>query len=153
VESNDYIASLLPSYLERLALTVEEVKIPLRSDLSEYAIEDLEIDQKESLADVLYAVQQYCLGIKINDDNVLRITVTGVAGSGKSTWINTLVTIIRKMFPQDDIVSVFAPTGCAAFNARGEIHSTKASNFRRFQKILVFLQIQLDFYFHVLPKH
>ena len=118
--SNDYIASLLPSYLERLSLSVEEVKIPLRSDLSEYAIEDLQIDQKESLADVLYAVQQYCLGMKINEDNLLRITVTGVAGSGKSTWINTLVTIIRKMFPQDNIVSVFAPTGCAAFNAGGE---------------------------------
>ena len=118
--SNDYIASLLPSYLERLSLTVEEVKIPLRNDLSEYAIEDLQIDQKESLADVLYAVQQYCLGMKINEDNLLRITVTGVAGSGKSTWINTLVTIIRKMFPQDNIVSVFAPTGCAAFNAGGE---------------------------------
>ena len=118
--SNEEIAKLLPSYVERLGQEVHEMQIPLRSNGSEYKIEDLQSDQQESMAEVLLAIRKYCEGTQINEERVLRLTVAGVAGSGKSTWINTLVTVIRKMFPQDDVISVFAPTGSAAFNAGGE---------------------------------
>ena len=118
--SNEEIAKLLPSYVERLGQEVHEMQIPLRSNGSEYKIEDLQSDQQESMAEVLLVIRKYCEGTQINEERVLRLTVAGVAGSGKSTWINTLVTVIRKMFPQDDVISVFAPTGSAAFNAGGE---------------------------------
>ena len=49
----------------------------------------------------------------------LHLTVKGVAGSGKSTFINTLVTAIRQMFQHIESVVVCGPTGSAAFNAGG----------------------------------
>jgi hypothetical protein len=98
----------------------EDVEIPLRTDGTEYSIDDLATDQKESLAHVLNAVRSYCGGKDVNAEKVLRVTLSGVAGSGKSTWINTLVTVLRKMFTTDETVAVFAPTGSAAFNAGGE---------------------------------
>jgi septin family protein len=77
-------------------------------------------DQKESLAEILSAIRRYCNGEDVNTEKILRVTLSGVAGTGKSTWINTLVTTVRKMFTTTDTISVFAPTGCAAFNAGGE---------------------------------
>ena len=50
----------------------------------------------------------------------LRMTLCGVAGSGKSTLINTLVTAIRKITGKTNSVYVCGPTGTAAFNAGGE---------------------------------
>ena len=50
----------------------------------------------------------------------LRMTLCGVAGSGKSTLINTLVTAIRKITQKANSVYVCGPTGSAAFNAGGE---------------------------------
>src|SRR6476469_5014882 len=50
----------------------------------------------------------------------LRMTLSGVAGSGKSTLINTLVTAIRKITGKTNSVYVCGPTGSAAFNAGGE---------------------------------
>ena len=50
----------------------------------------------------------------------LRMTLCGVAGSGKSTLINTLVTAIRKITKKTNSVYVCGPTGSAAFNAGGE---------------------------------
>ncbi len=49
----------------------------------------------------------------------MRLTVTGVAGSGKSTFIHTLVTAIRRLFQSEDAVAVCGPTGSAAFAAGG----------------------------------
>jgi hypothetical protein len=95
-------------------------QMPYRSDGSEYKTEDLHDDQKEALALVLNSVRCYCAGIQVNVEKILRLTVSGVAGSGKSTWINTLVTVLCKLFPQDETVAVFAPTGTAAFNAGGQ---------------------------------
>ena len=96
------------------------IQRPVRSDGSHYSIEFLQTDQKKALAEVLNFVRQYCEGRCENSEQLLRLTVAGVAGSGKSTWINTLVSTLRKMFPNDHSVSVFAPTGSAAFNAGGE---------------------------------
>ena len=47
------------------------------------------------------------------------ITVTGVAGSRKSTFINTLVTTICQLFQQKESVVVCGPTGSTAFGAGG----------------------------------
>ena len=48
------------------------------------------------------------------------MTLCGLAGSGKSTVINTLVTAIRKISQKNNSVYVCGPTGSAAFNAGGE---------------------------------
>ena len=105
-----------------LSIESEQVAIqrPVRSDGTHYSVEFLQTDQKKALAEVLNVVRKYCEGFYVNDDKLLRLTVAGVAGSGKSTWINTLVSMLRKIFPTEQSVSVFAPTGCAAFNAGGE---------------------------------
>ena len=50
----------------------------------------------------------------------LRMTVLGQAGTGKSRLINTLVSVIRKMFQSNDSVHVAAPTGAAAHSVNGQ---------------------------------
>jgi hypothetical protein len=97
-----------------LSRSMENLKI------NEYQVDHLAHDQKQALAMVMHAVHQYCHGYHVCDKKILRLTVSGVAGSGKSTWINTLVTLMRKIFYQDNTISVFAPTGSAAFNAGGQ---------------------------------
>jgi ATP-dependent exoDNAse (exonuclease V) alpha subunit len=50
----------------------------------------------------------------------LRMTVLGQAGTGKSRLINTLVSVIRKMFQSNNSVHVAAPTGVAAHAVGGQ---------------------------------
>ena len=109
--------------------------IPLQTDGTEYKIENLSQDQKEALADVLAAVRRYCEGHDVNEEKVLRVTVSGVAGSGKSTWINTLVTSIRKIFDNNQTISVYGPTGTAAFNAGGQTLHRGFKLPRKIQKV------------------
>lgn len=121
--TNDEIANLLATSID--SNDNDNVQqIPRHFDGRDYAIENLALDQRETLVHVLQVLRQYCDGQIENEDEVFRLTVAGGAGSGKSTWINTLVACVRKMFPDDDTVSVFAPTGNAAFNAGGQtIHA------------------------------
>jgi hypothetical protein len=50
----------------------------------------------------------------------IRMTITGVAGSGKSTFIHTLTTALRNIFQSTDAVKVCVPrTGNAASNVFG----------------------------------
>ena len=50
----------------------------------------------------------------------LRMTVLGQGGTGKSRLINTLVSVIRKMFQSNNSVHVAAPTGAAAHAVNGQ---------------------------------
>jgi pantothenate kinase-related protein Tda10 len=50
----------------------------------------------------------------------LRLTVRGADGTGKSFIINTIVSYLHRMFGDNDVVHVLAPTGIAAFNVLGE---------------------------------
>jgi hypothetical protein len=50
----------------------------------------------------------------------LRLIVRGAAGTGKSYIINTIVSYLRMMFGDNDVVHVLAPTGIAAFNVLEE---------------------------------
>jgi PIF1 helicase. len=50
----------------------------------------------------------------------LRMTVLGQSGTGKSRLINTLVSVIRKMFQNNNSVHVAAPTGAAAHAVNGQ---------------------------------
>ena len=97
--TNDEVARLLQASISGQGVQ-EVLQIPRRSDGSFYEIDDLAPDQKVSLAEVLYVLKQYCEGNYVTVDNVFRLTVSGTAGSGKSTWINTLVTCVRRIFFQ-----------------------------------------------------
>ena len=47
------------------------------------------------------------------------MTIAGIAGSSKSTLINTLVSTIRSFFQNEKSANICGPTGSAAFNAGG----------------------------------
>jgi Cdc6-like AAA superfamily ATPase len=50
----------------------------------------------------------------------LCLTVKGAAGTGKTFIINTIVSYLRRMFDNNYVVHVVAPTGMAAYNVLGE---------------------------------
>jgi excinuclease UvrABC ATPase subunit len=83
-----------------------DLNIPICSDGSDYTIEDLANDQKQALAVALYHIREYCEGDLKTEDITMRLTVAGIAGSGKSTWINTLVSLVRKLFNNNGTVGV-----------------------------------------------
>jgi hypothetical protein len=98
-----------------------EYGIPLRNDGKEYQLDNLSEDQKDIVGYILHQIKEWD-EIAYEDGEQpkpLRITLAGVAGSGKSTLINTLVSVLRKMFQSKESVKVCGPTGAAAFNAGG----------------------------------
>ena len=92
--------------------------------LEDYSIDACREDQKEVLSYILQYFKTWYESNKTPDSlrefTPLRMTLCGVAGSGKSTLINTLVTAIRKITQKTNSVYVCGPTGSAAFNAGGE---------------------------------
>jgi hypothetical protein len=92
--------------------------------LEDFSIDTCRDDQKEVLTYILqYFKTWYDLDKtpeSIRTFRPLQMTLCGVAGSGKSTLINTLVTEIRKIAQKTNSVYVCGPTGSAAFNAGGE---------------------------------
>ena len=95
--------------------------IPLKNDGTHYKTKDLHEDQTEIITYILQKLQQWITTdySKNIAPKPLRMTIAGVAGSGKSTLINTLVTILRNCFQTKNAVKVCGPTGAAAYNAGG----------------------------------
>ena len=77
-------------------------------------------DQRDIVAVVIDKLYEFMESDDLSTFRPLRIILNGAGGSGKSVVINTIVTVIRKMFDSDDVVKVAAPTGTAAFNVSGE---------------------------------
>ena len=83
----------------------EEIIVPQRLNqqhkMEDYAIDTCSKDQKEVLSYILQYFKRWHELAKtpeaLDTFTPLRMTLCGVAGSGKSTLINTLVTAIRKM--------------------------------------------------------
>lgn len=94
--------------------------IPLKDDGSEYSIDDLYNDQQEIVTVVVNTLYDFLYMEDLSLFKPLRIIINGQGGSGKSVVINTIVTIMRKMFDTNDVVKVCAPTGVAAYNVNGE---------------------------------
>lgn len=92
--------------------------------LEDYTFDALRYDQKEVLMYILQYIKKWHevanIPSLVHTFIPLRMTICGVAGSGKSTLINTLVSLIRKITKKADSVYVCGPTGSAAFNAGGE---------------------------------
>lgn len=83
-------------------------------------MDDLYSDQKDVVAVIVNTLYDFLNMDDLSNFKPLRIIVNGQGGSGKSVVINTIVTIMRKMFDTNDVVKVCAPTGVAAFNVGGE---------------------------------
>src|SRR5687767_12220973 len=94
-----------------------ELTIPLRMNqqhkFEEYNIEFCREDQKEVLAYILQYVKRWedldKTSESIDHFTPLRMTLCGVAGSGKSTLSQTLVTAIRKITGKTNSVYVSGP--------------------------------------------
>jgi predicted GTPase len=100
--------------------------VPTRKKDEEVVHYDIE-DATESQAAVLYKVLgkiQEWMSWEIGDKKErfvpLWIAVKGAAGTGKSFIINTIFSYLRRMFDDNDVVHVVAPTGMAAFNVLGK---------------------------------
>ena len=97
---------------------------------AQYKLKELRGDQKQIMAHVIKHSKR-CLACSNDcETKTLRLTVKGVTESDKSTFINTLIIIIRKMFKANDAVHVFASTECAAFNAEGQTMSREMRTLR-----------------------
>jgi len=119
----------LVEHLEREELhstTERQLEVPLKSDGRRFELDDLLEDQRQIMTVILCKLREWLSHLDIEDDceighfKPLRMTVMGAAGTGKSVLINTLVTVLRIMFDDNDVVRVAAPTGTAAFNVGGE---------------------------------
>lgn len=89
--------------------------LPLKIDGSHYELNDLKGDQK----DIACVMMDHLRGWLLGTNQPLHMTISGVAGTGKTVLIHTLVTAIRRMFGYDDSVHVVSPTGASANNAGG----------------------------------
>ena len=96
------------------------LNIPLKDDGSEYSVNDLYTDQKAVVAVIIKTLHDFMTLDDLSSFKPLRIVINGQGGSGKSVVINTIVTVMRKMFGINDVVRVVAPTGVAAYNVNGE---------------------------------
>ena len=98
-----------------------DLYLPTKYDGTFYTIDQLKDDQKDIVAVILNTLKHFIEDDEFNPEKqFLRMTITGVAGSGKSILINTIVTILRRIFQYNECIQVFAPTGSAAFAAGGE---------------------------------
>src|SRR5688500_8660325 len=92
--------------------------------LEDYSIDTCRDDQKDVLAYIVQYFKKWNESDKTSDSirafTPLKMTLCGVAGSGKSTLIHTLVTIIRRITQKTNSEYVCGPTGSATFNAGGE---------------------------------
>ena len=102
--------------------------IPQKSNqqhkLEEYLIDACSEDQKKVMSYILQYFKKWYESSSnpesLKNYKPLRMTLCGVAGSGKSTLINTIVTAFRKITGKTNSVYICGPTGTAAFNAGGE---------------------------------
>jgi len=99
--------------------------LPKRNDGSAYLIENLKTDQMKIICFILghlKAWMEQVGNVNVQSENLpyLRMTIRGKAGTGKSTLINTLITVLRTLFNSRNVAHVVAPTGQAAFNVGGQ---------------------------------
>ena len=90
----------------------------------EYTIDGCSEDQKKVMSYILQDLKNWYDLIKTSNVQEsftpLRMTLCGVAGSGKSTLISTLVTAIKKITGKTNSMYMCGPTGSATTNAGGE---------------------------------
>lgn len=98
----------------------QNIQIPLKIDGTTFETANLFEDQKLIVATVMKKLHEWITMKNKTQFKPLRMILNGSGGTGKSVLINTLVTIMRKMFHNNGVIHITAPTGAAAFNVNGE---------------------------------
>ena len=98
----------------------KQLHTPKRDDRKPFKTESLYSDQEKIVGKVMDKLMEWLTCNNLAAFKPLRMTINGAGGSGKSVVINTIVSLMRKMFGINDVVRVVAPTGTAAFNVNGE---------------------------------
>ena len=102
----------------------QTVYIPKKDGNSNYELSDLYEDQSAVAYHILSKIHEWIHCEDFSTFQPLRCTINGQGGTGKTVLLNTIVSVLRRMIPVDQLVLVGAPTGTAAFNVNGEtIHS------------------------------
>jgi hypothetical protein len=119
--------SELDTWLQRIAENTNQhsnesgLQIPIRYDGSTYSLSQAKDDQANILCYII-SFLKHCFRPAIQSCDPIspiRMTISGVAGSGKSTFIHTLSTVIKNIFQYSESIRVTAPTGSAASNVNG----------------------------------
>ena len=106
--------------------TAQKLKLPTKSDGNEYIIQEANEKQQHIMFLVIETLKEWVTWttnpskIKHTTFKPLRLTVRGMAGSGKSYLLHLLSTVIRKKFGINGVDIKVAPTGTAAFNINGQ---------------------------------
>jgi hypothetical protein len=131
----------LTEALDSSGTDVAEVDVPVRK-LDEEVVHHNIWDAKASQSSVLFKVfgkirewMKWEAGDQNSKCVPLRLTVRGAAGTGKRFISNTIVSYMRRMFDDNDVVHVVAPTVMAAFNILGEtLHRFAGLDWRNMKK-------------------
>ena len=104
--------------------SIQNLRLPTKHDGTPFTLDGATSDQADILAYILKFIHtcfNSCTTTPTQQVSLkpIRMTITGVAGSGKSTFIHTLTTALRNIFQSTDAVKVCAPTGNAASNVFG----------------------------------
>ena len=120
-DGNVWLEKVIAEYRSQIN---SQLNIPKKRDGSFYCLNELTEEQLDIACVVLEKIREWVhfKNNPVSNEHFkpLRMTVAGSAGSGKSTVINTLVTVIRQIFQHNNAVHVVAPTGAAAFNVGGQ---------------------------------
>jgi hypothetical protein len=133
--------TFLTKALDSSGTDLAEVYVPVRKfdeEVVHYNIRDTTASQSAVLYKVFGKIREWMeweAGDQKSKFVPLRLTVRGAAGTGKSFIINTIVSYMRHMFDDNDVVHVVAPTGMSAFNALGEtLHRFAGLDWRNMKK-------------------
>lgn len=111
----------MEAFVERNGTKVKKpLNLPKKFGGQKYVVKDLMKDQQEIFAVILDKAKEWLECDDPKSFKPLRMIIQGAGGSGKSVLINTIVTVLREIFDDNDVVRVLAPTGVAAFNVGGE---------------------------------
>jgi hypothetical protein len=133
--------TFLSEALKNSGTDVSDVDVPVRKvdeEVVHYNIRDATSSQSAVLYKVFSKIREWMEWEAGNQNSKfvpLRLTVRGAAGMGKSFIINTIVSYMRLMFDDNDVVHVVAPTGMSAFNVLGEtLHRSVGLDWRNMKK-------------------
>ena len=94
--------------------------LPQNSLGGSFLATSLYLDQQFILSRVIAKLREWLECDDLATFVPLRCTIVGPAGSGKSVLLNTITSVVRLMFGENNVLQVGCPTGTAAFNAFGE---------------------------------
>lgn len=94
--------------------------IPKKANGVDYEIDDLYPDQQYIAYLVMKKIKEFMETDDLANFEPLRCTIVGQGGTGKTVLLNTLTSVIRRVFLNANVVKVAAPTGVSACNVGGE---------------------------------